>query len=243
MEGRSKSFRSMTTGTAAVLAVCLMACYAGGAQAATVDYTLGSETSTTARIWSAGGVNSTIVGEGIVVKDVLGLSTPANSGVTLPFSNALFAFTSGTFSNSSGNLYTYGSGGAFNVKGSFDLNNNGTLEANENNVTLLAGSIGALTLDKSSSTQFKITSAELSVTDYALASYFGYPVTTLFNGMMNLAFNVSGVPDAFQGGDSTNGGISTSPVPVPAAALLMFSGLAGLFGFRRKASDVLGAVG
>jgi hypothetical protein len=56
--------------------------------------------------------------------------------------------------------------------------------------------------------------------------------------MMNLAFNVGEVPEEFQGGGTT-GDISTSPVPtpVPAAALLMFSGLAGLLGVRRKITE------
>ncbi len=240
MGGTSGKIQRGTPGVAAAVAVCLMVCCAGEARAASVDYTL-SDHDETSVIWSTGGPNSTIEGRNIAVKDVLGLSTPMNAGEILPFTDALFAFTSGTFSNANGNLYTYGSGGTFNVKGSFDFDKSGTIEAGEENVTLLSGTIGSLILDKSN-TKYSISNAALSVTDYALASYFGYPAGTLFTGAMNLAFNTTTVPDEFQGG-GTSGNISTSPVPVPGAAMLLFSGLAGLFGFRRKASDVLGAVG
>lgn len=233
MGGISEKIQRGTPGLAAVLAVCLMACCAGEARAASVDYTLSGNS----HIWSSGGINSVVQGDNIKVSDVIGLNTPVNSGVTLPFSDALFSFSSGTYAYSNGDKYTYGANGTFNVTGSFDLNGNGTLESGEKNITLLSGTLGPLVLDRSAS-QYKISSSNLTVTDYALASYFGYPVGTLFTGAMNLAFNVSTVPDDFQGGEGTSGHITTNPVPLPGAAMLLFSGLAGLFGVRRR-SEVL----
>jgi len=234
MGGTSKKIQRGTPGLAAVLAVCLMACCAGEARAASVDYTLSGNS----HIWSSGGINSTVQGDNIKVSDVIGVNTPANSGAALPFSDALFSFTSGTYASSNGDKYTYGSNGTFNVIGSFDLNGNGTLESGEKSISLLSGTIGPLVLDRSSASQYKISSSNLTVTNYALASYFGYPVGTLFTGAMNLAFNVSTVPDDFQGGEGTSGDISTNPVPLPGAAMLLFSGLAGLFGLRRRSETL-----
>lgn len=227
----------MTTFVAAAL---LAFCSTGDLQAASIDYALGSTNSSAASIWSTGGALSKVEGINIDVRDVLGRDTPAHAGELLPFSDALFAFSSGTFSSSVGSLYTYGPHGSFNVVGSFDFNQNGSIEAAEQNRTLLSGTIGTLTLDRSNSSTYQIKNAVLNVTDYALASYFGYPVGTFFNGIMNLSFNVTDVPDEFQGGSTTNGGITTSPVPVPAAAMLMFSGLAGLVGLRRRISSPAG---
>ncbi len=241
MGGKSGKIQRGASGLAAVLAVCLMVCCAGEARAATVDYTLGDSAQATSVIWSDGGPLSNVNGTSIAVKDVVGFDTPANAGTTLPFSDALLSFTSGTYSGSNGNLYTYKAGGTFSVIGSFDFNSNGSYDSGETGVTLMSGTVGALTLDKSNSSQYRITNTALSVTDYALAAYFGYPANTIFNGIMNLAFNIGNIPEEFQGGGTT-GDISTSPVttPVPAAALLMFSGLAGLFGFRRKTVEPTG---
>jgi len=238
MEGRLLQSRKIPRLLTAVVATCLLFGASLESKAATIDYTLGDYAQATSVIWSTGGPLSTVNGANIAVKDVVGFNTPTNAGMTLPFSDALLSFTSGSYGGATGSLYTYNAGGTFSVIGSFDFNSNGNLESGETNVTLMSGTVGALTLDKSNSSQYHITNTVLSVTDYALAGYFGYPASTLFNGMMNLAFNVGEVPEEFQGGGTT-GDISTSPVPtpVPAAALLMFSGLAGLLGVRRKITE------
>ncbi|GEM_PF-2956109 len=245
MGGKSKSVKRNFALLTLVSAACITIYSADHAKAASnIDYTLGDKPSTSL-VWSTGGALSTVNGSNISVEDLIGINTPENSGVSLPFTDALFSFTSGTYRSNTGSFYNYSAGGTFKVVGSFDFNGNGNIDASETNLTLLSGTMGAMTLDKSTANRYEINNTALAITDYALASYFGYPSGTLFNGVMNLAFNVGELPEAFQGG-GTDGDISTtptSPVPVPAAAFLMFSGLAGLLGFRKNSSKLMEKIG
>jgi hypothetical protein len=207
----------------AVVAVVagLMASVAGEASAdvQSINYNIGTTgaVSRGSRIWSEGGT-AAIQGTGISVADVFGRGTSKDAPHTI--TEGVLTFNSGLY-NTNTNTYEHGT---FTILGKFNATDTVS-------TTLLSGTIESLILDRSVADNYKISKAKLSVTDNALATYFGFNSATKFAGLMDLNFNV--LPAAFEG--ATNGGnISTSPVPLPGAIWLFASGAAGLFGVRRR---------
>jgi hypothetical protein len=209
------------TACAVVAAVAgLMAGVAGEASASMINYNISSTqdtTSTNSRIWSKGGT-AAIEGTGIRVANVMGIVTPGNSG-THSINQGILQFNSGMYNPNTG-MYE---NGTFSILGK--------LSPADTVTTLLSGIIDSLVVDRSNSSEYKISKAKLSVTDNALATYFGFNSSTKFAGLMDLNFNV--LPAGFEGA-TNNGTISTSTVPLPAAIWLFASGAAGLFGMRRR---------
>ncbi|MBT0666196.1 hypothetical protein KI809_17935 [Geobacter pelophilus] len=226
---KNKALNKGKTACAVVAAVAgLLAGVAGEASASvsSINYGINSTTAPS-RIWSEGGTGP-IKGTSINIVDVMGLNTSRNQG-SHPIVSGTLDFTSGLYQNSASKIDTYGDNGTFKILGNFDVNGDGTVETN---ATLLSGTINSLSLDRSNSSRYSISNAKLTVTENALASYFGYGAGTKFTGLMNLNFSV--LPSAFDGGATNNGNISTSPVPLPAAISLFVPAVAGLFGLRRR---------
>ena len=205
------------------------------AMAVELDFNLSAPTSGTVTYGGGGGA---LAGSNIEVDNVVGLSTPANANVTSVCFSCLLNFNSGTLTGSgpqNGGWWSFGSGGTISITGGVQLQGGTDISLGS---TLLTGNFNnAFVQDLGS--QFKVTFGSFSDTKNAdLLSYYGLTPGAPFQGALTLLFAATdnGVGSAFTSTSVFSGSVvnSPAPVPLPAAAWLFGSALAGLAGVLRK---------
>ena len=204
------------------------------AMAVELDFNLSAPTSGTVTYAGGGGA---LAGSNIEVDNVVGLSTPANANVTSVCFSCLLNFNSGTLTGSgpqNGGWWSFGSGGTISITGGVQLQGGTDISLGS---TLLTGNFNnAFVQDLGN--QFKVTFGSFSDTKHAdLLSYYGLPLGP-YNGALTFLFAATdnGVGSAFTSTSVFSGNVvnSPAPVPLPAAAWLFGSALAGLAGVLRK---------
>lgn len=216
------------------MAVMMMS-FAGGLQAAVLDFSVISPT--TGTISYAGGANP-LVGTNISVDLVAGIDTPLNTGVNVPLSGALLNFTTGNLSGSTSTSWTFGGGASSSIilTGGVDLNGSGIGTGDiALGSTLFSGTFGTAAVYTQSGT-FRIAGSSFTDTkNAALAAFFGLSGVPIWSGNFNISFDASGSPPGgFTSTQLYSGDIVNNPVPEPGTMMLLGSGLIGLAGWGRK---------
>ena len=184
------------------------------------------------------GDENPLVGTGINVTEVTGLNTPSNSSSMNIINDGLLNFRTGPLQSYSsyGDIHTwiFNGGGYVNVTGS--IPDMGIAET-----TLMSGvfsTAGTTYLDFNSNDNcwFVAFAGFTDKKNEELLNYYGMPKVDYY-GNFNISFEVQGYADVFDGFVSTHvlsGDITNHPVPIPASALLLGSGIAGLIGFGKR---------
>jgi hypothetical protein len=205
------------------------------AMAVELDFNISAPTSGTISYDGSGGG---LIGTNIEVDNVVGLSTPANGGVTSTCLSCVLNFTSGSLNGSGGpnpnnnGWWRFGSGGSITITGGVQLQGSTDIALGS---TLLSGTFSsAFVQDLGSS--FKVTFGSFTDTKHAdLLAYYGLTPSP-FEGALTLLFGSSntGVGEAFASTSVFSGSVVNTPVPLPAAAWLFGSGLVGLMPAMRR---------
>lgn len=200
-----------------------------------IDFNISSPTSGTI---SYGGGGGALIGSGIEVDNVVGLSTPANSNVVSPCLSCILNFTSGSLTGSGSGSWAFGPGGSISITGGAQLQGSTDIPLGS---TLLSGTFNNASVQGLGGQGFKVTFGSFNDTKIPeLLTYYGMTAGTPFQGALTLLFsatdNGAGSPfasSAVFGGSVAN----TALVPAPAALWLFGSGLLGLVpAFRKRFS-------
>ena len=202
-----------------------------------LDFNLSAPTSGTI---SYDGTGGGLIGSNIEVDNVVGLFTPANSGITSLCISCALNFTSGTLSNSGGanannnGWWSFGSGGSITITGGIQLQGSPDIPLGS---TLLSGTFNSAFVQDLGS-QFRVTFGSFSDTKHAdLLSYYGIAPSP-FSGALTLLFGATngGVGSAFTSTSVIGGSVvnTPAPVPVPAGLWLFASGIVALAGLARR---------
>jgi|CXWL01.1.fsa_nt_gi hypothetical protein len=209
---------------------------APAAMAVSLDFNIGAPTVGTV---SYAGGSAALIGTGIEVDNVVGLSTPANSNVLGVCLSCALNFNTGALISAGGpggsnnGWWSFGSGGSVTITGGVDLQ--GTTTDIALGSTLLTGSFNSAFVQDLGTQGFKVTFGTFSDTKHPdLLAYYGLATGTPFQGAFTLLFESPnpGVGGAFTSTSIFSGNVvntvDVAPVPLPAAFLLFGSGLAGV---------------
>lgn len=175
---------------------------------------------------SYNGTGGPLVGSGISVNTVTGVSTAANSSTALSIVGGLLGWTTGPLTGTTSSTWSFGGGAG----SSLTLTGGITSLGIASGTTLLSGYWGTASVT-SLGNNFNIAGATFF--DYVnptLAAYFGEPSASAWNGNFNISFAASGAPPAgFASNQVYSGDLVTSvPVSEPASAVLLLLGLFGI---------------
>jgi hypothetical protein len=186
-----------------------------------LDFNMDANHPAGASISYAGGATP-LIGVNISVDSVLGIGTPVNSGVTVPFVGIL-NFTSGNYTGGGATQWNFSGGGSISVdipsipqnilSGTFTT---ARVEINPGGFRVVIGGFDDFKWDE--------------ITDF-----YGLPGGP-YDGSINLSFLTTGTPpNAFTSSQVLSGDIINTPgkVPEPISLILLGSGLAGAGLVRR----------
>lgn len=171
---------------------------------------------------SYAGGSTPLVGAGIDVDTIVGLSTPLNPGVTRTCVSCTLSFTTGALSSTTATDWIFGTGGTMTVVGGVDLDNDGMSSPGDipPGTTLLSGPFSGTSLASVVAGSFRLATG--TIADHKtqqLLDYFGLPDVT-FIGSLNLSFESTATPPgAFTSTAVFSGNVSneqsSEPTPTP----------------------------
>jgi len=191
-----------------------------------------------ASISYGGGSTDPLTGTGISIDRVVGINT--TQGVLQAVSNGFMSFTTGNllnFSTSGGvSTWTFDKGGSITLTGG--ISNLGIA----NGSTLFTGTftdIVVISVPVYGSMKFHTAVAAFGdVKNSTLATYYGFADGLKWAGNFNISYYATQqAGGALQSTQVLTGDITNTPVPIPAAAWLLGSGLLGLVALRRKRAN------
>jgi hypothetical protein len=175
---------------------------------------------------SYNGTGGPLVGTGISVNTVTGVSTAANSGTPFTISGGTLGWTTGGLSGTTATSWSFGGGAGTSLTLTGGIASLGIASGS----TLLSGYWGTATVT-SLGNSFDIAGATFfDFVNPTLAAYFGEPSASAWNGNFNISFLSSAAPPSgFTSSQVFSGDLVTSvPVPEPASAALLILGLFGI---------------
>lgn len=143
----------------------------------------------------AGGA-APLIGLGIDVDSIIGVTTPVNNGVELTCFGCVLTFTTGGSTGSTANTWNFGPGGFITLIGGVDMNGNDIQDGGDipAGSVLFSGPFVGTTLVQRFTGSFRLLAGAFEDTkDPALLAYFGLS-NVLLDGAINLSFNATGVP-------------------------------------------------
>lgn len=208
-----------------------------GAEAAAVPAILFDDAGVEGGTLSYDGNGGPLIATGVLLDIVLGVGTPANSGLALACEACTLTFETGANASESASLWTFLPGGTISVSGTAKDGPStiatGTLLSGVFNDTTYAFQQGSLNINLSGSMDALLAPA--------LAALYATPATGLaVLTQINLKGPIDPLTNAFSG-TSTDTDINYySVVPVPAALPLFLTALAGIvmIGWRRTSGPV-----
>lgn len=217
-----------------MLGTALTGFFSASAFAVSLDFNVGAPTS--GSVSFAGGSNP-LIGSNIEVDNVVGLSTPDNENVQAVCLSCVLNFTTGGLTNAGGpplsgsnnGWWRFGSGGSITIIGGVDFQGvPGDIALGS---TLLTGSFNSAFVQDLGVQGFQVTFGTFLDTKHPdLLTYYGLTPGTPFEGAFTLLFASPnpGVGGAFASTSIFSGNVVNTVVPLPAAAWVFASGLAGL---------------
>ena len=186
---------------------------------------------------SYNGSGAPLVGSGISVDTVTGLSTVANNGTTLSISGGLLGWVTGPLTGTTATSWSFGGGAGTSLTLTGGIASLGIASG----TTLLSGYWGTATVT-SIGNNFDIAGASFfDFVNPVLAAYFGEPSASAWNGNFNISFFAAGTPPSgFASSQVLSGDVvTTAPVPEPASAALLVLGLFGIAILALGRSDLI----
>ncbi len=209
---------------------------AGAAHAAlSIEYSISDTQPANASVHYDPNGDGTLRGVNLSVTGVRGNETAKNPGVTLAITDGNLAFQTGALTSLSGSTYYFGSPGSFTLTGGISA-----LGLNDANTNLVSGHFISASVTSIDLNTFKFEIVGAALNDYdnsSIYSYFGVPEDDTCSNALALSFIATTLNGSgFTSTNITGGTLVDTPVPtpIPAAAWLLGSGLAGLAGIRRR---------
>jgi hypothetical protein len=146
---------------------------------------------------SYNGSNGPMIGSNIRIDSVIGVDTPANSGISGTCVNCVLSFTTGNLVSSTANTWAFAPGGSMLLTGSVDFGSRGTVVPGDGILSVGTFPDG-LTVTVSGGAVRIASGRVRDEKDLDLHVFYGHPgpFNSAFNGAISLSFNTTATPPA-----------------------------------------------